>query len=183
MKNLPQKIYLRWSDEEPDKGVDWNDIPKEKITWSTEKENKWDVEFTLSPKEIKDDFNFNSFLKWFNEITGKRIRVVSDKAKKQIRARIREGYTSRDIVKAVNNCLSDPYHQQHRHYLTPEFISRSDKLEKYLNYNPISLPQDWYNRDLTESQKKLLTEQQFDQWLNNKAALEMDGKRLKPIKV
>jgi uncharacterized phage protein (TIGR02220 family) len=135
----------------------------------------------LSALNPKIDFDFDKFLIWFNQVTGKRIRKVDTKTKRQISQRIKDGYTKSDIAKAVKNCLSDPFHQENPHFLTPEFISREDKLVKYLNYQHkrVVLPQDWYERHLTEEQKGLLTEQQREQWYRNKAAIEMGGGFLK----
>ena len=50
----------------------------------------------------------------------------------QITARIKEGFTIEDILKATENCSKDKYHIENPQYLTPEFITRSDKLPKYL---------------------------------------------------
>lgn len=67
----------------------------------------------------------------FNELTGKKTLVVSDKVKRQIKARLKEGYTKQDLWNAIVNCFNDPYHKENPRYLTLEFISRSDKMEKY----------------------------------------------------
>jgi uncharacterized phage protein (TIGR02220 family) len=67
----------------------------------------------------------------FNNLTGKKTKVVSEKAKRQIKARLKEGYTKQDLWNAIVNCFNDPYHKENPKYLTLEFISRSDKMEKY----------------------------------------------------
>lgn len=67
----------------------------------------------------------------FNNLTGKKTRVVSTKVKNQIKARLKEGYTKQDLWNAIVNCFNDPYHKENPKYLTLEFISRSDKMEKY----------------------------------------------------
>jgi len=73
------------------------------------------------------------FLKLFNEITGRKFRILDEKAKRQFNARKREGFTESDFSKAIKNCMDDDYHRDNPKYLTPEFITRSDKLQKYLN--------------------------------------------------
>jgi uncharacterized phage protein (TIGR02220 family) len=73
------------------------------------------------------------FIKVFNNLTGKRIRILDSKTKRQLNARQKEGFTPDDFEKAINNCLRDPFHKQNPKYLTPEFITRADKLQKYLN--------------------------------------------------
>lgn len=86
-------------------------------------------------EEVK--FNANLTVDWeklklnFNELTGKKTKVVSNKVKGQINARLKEGYTKQDLWNAIVNCFNDPYHKENPKYLTLEFISRSDKMEKY----------------------------------------------------
>jgi hypothetical protein len=36
-----------------------------------------------------------------------------------------------DIVNAITNCFNDDYHKENPKYLTLEFISRPDKMQKY----------------------------------------------------
>lgn len=75
---------------------------------------------------------WDMLLSQFNEITGKSTKVINDKVKHQILARLREGYSKQDILDAMTNCFNDDYHKETNHkFLTLEFISRSDKMEKY----------------------------------------------------
>jgi uncharacterized phage protein (TIGR02220 family) len=133
----------------------------------------------------KPQIDFDKLLLFFNTTTGKNVRVVNDKTKKQFNARLKEGYTKADIFNAIKNCYNDDYHQNNPKYLTLEFISRSDKLEKYSNYqNKVDvLPTDWFHRELSEGQKELLDAKQLDMWKRNKNAIEMEGGRLYPIKL
>lgn len=86
---------------------------------------------------VNKDINSNLTVDWeklklnFNELTGKKTKVVSNKVKGQINARLKEGYTKQDLWNAIVNCFNDPYHKENPKYLTLEFISRSDKMEKY----------------------------------------------------
>lgn len=129
------------------------------------------------------DFDFDKFLDWFNETTGKRIRRIDNKAMRQIKKLMADGYTKNELMTAVRNCARDKYHIENRQYLTPEFISREDKFIKYLNYDTVVLPDDWYNRYLTEKQKELLTPEQEYQWNTRRVSVEMEGGKLKPIKI
>lgn len=79
--------------------------------------------------------SFGNFIKLFNEITKRKFSGDS-KAKRQFNARIKEGYNLDYFETAIKHCLSDDFHQENPHYLTPEFITRADKLEKYINYQP-----------------------------------------------
>ena len=67
----------------------------------------------------------------FNLITGKKTKVISTKVKNQILARLKEGYSKEDLLSAITNCFNDPYHKENPRFLTLEFISRTDKMEKY----------------------------------------------------
>jgi len=52
--------------------------------------------------------------------------------KKQILARLKEGYTKEDLWNAIQNCYNDDFHKENNHkYLTLEFISRAKMMEKY----------------------------------------------------
>jgi len=71
-------------------------------------------------------------LEQFNDITGKESKVVNSQVKAKIISRLKEGYTKQDLIDAIKNCFEDPYHKETNHkYLTLEFISRADKMEKY----------------------------------------------------
>lgn len=93
----------------------------------------------LREDKIKEDkvINTNLTVDWdklkdnFNSLTGKGIKIISNKVKGQINARLKEGYTKQDLWNAIVNCFNDPYHKENPKYLTLEFISRSDKMEKY----------------------------------------------------
>jgi len=86
-------------------------------------------------KESKVKNIYSDFLKRFNEITDKKIRIIDDKTKRQLNARIKEGFTIKEIYQAIENCKNDKFHIENPKYLTPEFITRTDKLQKYLNYS------------------------------------------------
>lgn len=82
-----------------------------------------------------DHYTKDQLLKLFREITGKNVRVVDDKAWRQFKARIKEGFTLMDFEIAIRNCKNDKYHVENPHFLTIEFITRSDKFTRYLNYS------------------------------------------------
>ena len=79
------------------------------------------------------DIDFEKLLIYFNQITNKNCKVVPKKARAAFIARTKEGYTKSDFAKAIQNCFNDDFHKQNPHHLTLEFISRQDKLDKYLN--------------------------------------------------
>jgi uncharacterized phage protein (TIGR02220 family) len=143
----------------------------------------------LSTNIIKDLNNktnaidFDALLVFFNKTTGKNLRLINPKTKAQFNARLKEGYTKEDVMKAIRNCSMDKYHIENPKYLTPEFISRPDKMEKYANATTkqATLPTDWYGRELTIEQQTLLTPEQLKRWKDNKVRLGVEGGYLKPI--
>lgn len=91
------------------------------------------IDKQITNKQINNNLsvNWDALLSQFNLITGKKIRVIDDKTKRQVNARLKEGYSKQDIVNAITNCFNDDYHKENPHYLTLEFITRSDKMQKY----------------------------------------------------
>ena len=98
----------------------------------------------LNTNDIKDtlsidssfDFDKSKFIEFFNQITNKRFRVLDDKAYKQIKKLLKQGYTKKEVAIAIKNCMADQYHIDNPKYLTPEFITREDKFTKYLCATP-----------------------------------------------
>ena len=89
------------------------------------------VNVNVINKDNNLSVNWEGLLSQFNSITGKKMRVVCPKTKKQVTARLKEGYTKQDIVNAITNCFNDDFHKDNTHFLTLEFISRPDKMQKY----------------------------------------------------
>lgn len=84
-----------------------------------------------APKAPAIAVDWAKLLEQFNKITGRRCIVVDEKTKRQVRARLKEGYSKQLIVNAIENCFNDPYHKENPHFLTLEFITRPDKMQKY----------------------------------------------------
>jgi hypothetical protein len=83
----------------------------------------------IQPKVVID---WNALLNQFNQLTKRNHKLIPDKAKRQLLARLKDGYTKQDIWNAIQNCYNDEYHKETNHkYLTLEFISRPDKMERY----------------------------------------------------
>ena len=83
-------------------------------------------------EKVKEN-KYIDFLSDFNSITKRKFRVLDDKTKRQLKARLKEGFTIDEIKTAITNCKADEYHIEFPKYLTPEFITRAEKLQKYLN--------------------------------------------------
>lgn len=83
------------------------------------------------------DVDFEKFISAFNSI-GKRNFKVTEKVKLALIAR-KKDYSNDEIWKAIKNAHLDKFHIDNDFkYLTPEFILRPDKLEKFLNQTSIS---------------------------------------------
>jgi uncharacterized phage protein (TIGR02220 family) len=83
----------------------------------------------IQPEVVID---WSALLNQFNELVGRNHKLVTEKAKRQLIARLKDGYTKQDIWNAIQNCYNDEYHKETNHkYLTLEFISRPDKMERY----------------------------------------------------
>lgn len=92
-----------------------------------------------SPKEVlqfseKEILSYRNFIKFFNELTGKKFWDTNPELRRKYLARVREGYKREHFEKAIKAILEDKYHKEQNYkYLTPEFVLRSTKLELYLN--------------------------------------------------
>ena len=85
-------------------------------------------------KEKEQIIDSSKLLSVYNSILGKTARVVNTKTKSQIKDRLKEGYTKEDIVNAIRNASKDPHHIEFNYkYLTLEFITRPDKLDRFVN--------------------------------------------------
>jgi hypothetical protein len=84
---------------------------------------------------LKITDSYTLFIKEINIVSGRRFKKI-ESVKKQFIARIKEGYSYKDIIQAFKNAMVDKYHvETDFNHLTTEFITRPDKLEKYLNYS------------------------------------------------
>jgi len=117
-----------------------------------EKNVKNDKNDKNNSSKPKSKIDFVAFLKKFNEITGKKIRVMPEKAKRQLitgkKIRVMPEKAKRqlrnllkknsmeDVFQAIRNCKNDKFHKENPRFLTPEFITREDKFAKYLDYSP-----------------------------------------------
>ena len=88
----------------------------------------------------KTNIDSNKLLSVFNSILGKKTRVVPDKANKQLKAALKAGYSKDDIVTAITNASKDPHHVESNYkYLTLEFITRPDKLDRFINMSDFTI--------------------------------------------
>jgi hypothetical protein len=83
---------------------------------------------------VNDSVNWDKLVEVFNLIFHKKSRVISETVRRKYRARLKEGYTKKDIVNAMKSAKKDDYHKDTGYkYCTLEFFSRPDKLDRFLN--------------------------------------------------
>ncbi|NOQ49709.1 MAG: hypothetical protein GQ553_03480 [Nitrosomonadaceae bacterium] len=80
------------------------------------------------------------FLNWYNEIRkeylpkSRGITAWTDKAKRNFKKTKGKGYTKGDIKHGIRAAFDDPHHKESKwHYVTLEFITREDILQRYVN--------------------------------------------------
>lgn len=94
---------------------------------------------TLDNNSLFDNKEYSefNFIKDFNEIRKSNYKLISS-VKTNLKNILKSGYTYKEILEALKNAMQDSFHiEKEFNDLTPEFITRSDKFEKYLNYKPI----------------------------------------------
>ena len=88
----------------------------------------------LLKKETKDILDFVKLLSFINQKTGRSFRTINKAVKLKYKARLKDGYTKEDILNSIINASNLQYHKDNGcQYLTPEFFSRQDTLDKYGN--------------------------------------------------
>lgn len=77
---------------------------------------------------------FAEYILQLNFTLGKNYRQVNEGAYSKFKARMKEGFTLDDFFKAIKNASVDQFHRDNGYkHITPEFLCRHDKLEKFLN--------------------------------------------------
>jgi len=80
----------------------------------------------------KINIDFVKLLSFLNSTLNRQFKTINKKVKASFLARLKEGYTKEDIVNAIRNASRDQYHIETNYkYLTPEFFSRADKLDRF----------------------------------------------------
>ena len=86
----------------------------------------------LLHQKSSNEIDFEKMIAYFNNAFKKSTRIISEKAKLNFKARIKEGYTKEDIVKVIDNCSNDNHHRDSNFkYVTLEFLSRPQIFERY----------------------------------------------------
>lgn len=83
--------------------------------------------------EVSYDKSFGSdILEYINSRYGRSFKVFNDSERSKLKARLKEGYTMDDIFSAIDNAHSTDHHIESGYrYLTPEFFTRKQTLDRY----------------------------------------------------
>ena len=83
-------------------------------------------------KQNKIKIDYDKLLAYFNETFGKKCRVFADVTKSKYRARLNDGYTQKDIAKAMRICSVDKFHKENQYnFCTIEYFARAKTLDQY----------------------------------------------------
>ena len=87
----------------------------------------------IKEKETKQNkIDYDKLLQFFNETFGKQCRVFADATKSKYRTRLNDGYTQKDIAKAMRICSVDKFHKENQHkFCTIEYFARAKTLDQY----------------------------------------------------
>lgn len=102
----------------------------------SETKAKQNPNITNIKKSIEDNIIYedksSAFIEFFNRVCNRKFKL-NDKLKKSLSARLKE-YTIEQIYQAIKTAYQDKYHKETNYqYLTPEYILRVDKLERFIN--------------------------------------------------
>ncbi len=115
-----------------------------------------------------DSDSYAIFLKFFNELTKRRFKTGNRKAKRQYTHLIKSGYKRIDFEKAILNAYSDPFHiESGCRYLTPEFITRADKFERFWAMSNVKVDariKKISEKNMTKDEKEAYYEAQFEEY-------------------
>lgn len=126
---------------------------------------KNNIEEGLKPEKISGDMSDSEkaeyYVSKFNSmvvVNGSERKFKSSNAiKSSLKARIKDGYTLKDILKAIKCAMRDEFHFKTKYkHLTPQFFLRQDKLDKFLNSAE--------NEEIIEENKKEIYENPYDQY-------------------
>jgi len=102
-----------------------------------DKIEKIDKKEHLPPSAGKISEKEKDFVERWNKITGKQYRVLTSKAKSQIKARIKDGFSVEDIFTAAKNCAANPWNGENGKD-SPEYVTRPSTFQEFLNARPNS---------------------------------------------
>lgn len=138
MRRLALKRWSKNNDNQQDNASGMRTHSKRnasKVKESKVKESKNNMQGSDPAPPSKYNLFVDLFNKTAREASGIERKFRGDaKSKRQFNARIKEGYTGKDFQKAIFALYKSKHHEEDGFiYATPELITRSEKLEIYLN--------------------------------------------------
>lgn len=89
-------------------------------------------DFLLSAKTKPEKINFEELLNYINQCTGRGFRLINKSVQQKYKARLRDGYTRKDIANAIKNACKSEHHKDNGfQHCTPEFFSRASTIDRY----------------------------------------------------
>ena len=78
----------------------------------------------------KDGIDFDNLLLIINKHTGRCFKIINKSIQAKYKARLKEGYTKKNIKDAIVNACNDPYHKENNlKYLKPDYFARANTLD------------------------------------------------------
>lgn len=109
--------------------------PRQQVQVQEKEKGKEDnnVPSVKKPKSPIDFVKLLAFINTTQKREGKdKFKVINKSVQGKYKARIKDGYTSEQIANSIINSAEDNYHKETNYkYLTPEFFSRSQTIDKH----------------------------------------------------
>lgn len=111
--------------QDPSEGASEDPSEQEKVQVQVKEQVQEEVN-TTKAKAI----DFDNLLTYINKTFGRDFRVINQTVRRKYLARLKEGYTAKDIRTAIDNAKkADNHKESDFKYCTPEFFSRSTTLD------------------------------------------------------
>lgn len=90
--------------------------------------------------KVEYTIDFSKLLTFINTTLNKKYTKINEGVRKKFKARLSEGYTKEQIMRAIVNASKDEYHKETNYkYLTPEFLSRADKIDRFSEQSTVNV--------------------------------------------
>ena len=101
----------------------------EGVLQQEEEKGEEEVQYNKPP-----EINFGALLDFINKQTSRKFKLINKEVRAKYKARLKDGYKKDDIFTAIKNACNSDYHKDNNFkYLTPEFFSRANTLDKYVD--------------------------------------------------
>lgn len=78
--------------------------------------------------------DFQKLIQYYNLVFNKSVRILNQKAKQNLKQRIKDGYTKEEIQKVIDNASNDSFHKEQNYkHVTLEFLFRPQIFERYVS--------------------------------------------------